>query len=101
VVNKQKRQRPKTKSQKARNPQAPARNPKRRKRRRRRRKMMTIHMPSQSSSHAAAAIASAPMNLLRNLHAADASQLNAVLLPSVSLPSSLPPFSSFGTSSYS
>jgi len=42
--------------------------------------MMMIPMLNQSWSHAAAANASAQMNLLRTLHAADASQSNVVLL---------------------
>jgi hypothetical protein len=67
---------PKRKNPRARNLPAPPRNP-RRKKRTRRMKMM-IHMPSQSWSHAAAAIASALMNSPRSLPAVDASQLNVV-----------------------
>jgi len=42
--------------------------------------MMMIPMLNQFWSHAVAANASAQMNLLRTLHAADASQSNVVLL---------------------
>jgi hypothetical protein len=74
-------------------------NPKKKKKRKR--MMVMIHMPSQSLHHAAAVNAYAPMNSLMNLHAVDASQLNAVPFLLESLPSLLLPSFSPGTSSFS